>query len=176
MHVASIRASPDNNGTDPLAVLFTSPLMKTVRPGPMGEFNLAANGRVWRENTALGSLQKVTSWENCPKTQAMFKGLAQQAPAVSTAWLTVNTHSISEEETSKHEAGPEIPCVSETRSEKVAYTWALQRAAPSAWGGGAAQVGAFQKYAAQRLDAQLTLLRSGSAQKCRGAALGFYWG
>lgn len=104
----------------------------------------------------------------------MFKGLAQQAPAVSTAWLTVNTHSISEEETSKHEAGPEIPCVSETRSEKVAYTWALQRAAPSAWGGGAAQVGAFQKYAAQRLDAQLTLLRSGSAQKCRGAALGFY--
>lgn len=99
----------------------------------------------------------------------MFKGLAQQAPAVSTAWLTVNTHSISEEETSKHEAGPEIPCVSETRSEKVAYTWALQRAAPSAWGGGgAAQVGAFQKYAAQRLDAQLTSPFGVSTEMQRG--------
>lgn len=42
---------PGNSGTDPLAVLFTSPLMTTVRPGPIEEFNLAVNGRVWRETT-----------------------------------------------------------------------------------------------------------------------------
>lgn len=48
----TLRTIIGNNGTDPLAFVFTSPLMTTVRPGPIEEFNLATNGRVCKETTS----------------------------------------------------------------------------------------------------------------------------
>lgn len=165
--------------TNLLAFAFTSPLMTTVRPGPMEEFSLAMNGRVWKESRV--GPRKPAEWDlvgKLSKHWGVFKDRDSEphggtariclgprwVPNSNCAWLTASS------EMSGCGAGPHTLHLSETHSEETCAC-GLEHCSRSAEG---KELGTNTLMVPRQSPDNWQL--SGDSRKMRGGAVSSYWG